>query len=237
MKKVILTAAAVALVCASAPVIAKDKKDAAPVNIDAPAGPVQPIAATWATGVTPNLASDAVLPANTEVLVRTTSELSSKKMKDGQTFVAIVASDVTMGNAVVIPKNTPVNGIITWRTGKGVYGKSAKMEYEIRSFDLKGQRYGLTGKFRQEGKGNTGATVATAVIAGPIFGMFVTGKSAVVEQGRELKVYTASGIPVSGGVVAAPVAAPVTPTGATATTASAQTPATAQPAVATTTAK
>jgi hypothetical protein len=228
MKKVVLAASAVALLCVSTSVVAKDKKVIAPVNIDVPAGPITPIAATWASGVTPTLAADAVLPANTEVLIRTTSELNSKKLREGQTFVAVVANDITLGNAVVIPKNTPVNGVITWRTGKGVYGKSAKMEYEIRSFDLNGKRYGLTGKFRQEGKGNTGATVATAVLAGPIFGMFVTGKSAIVEQGRELKVYTATAIPVTGGAVAAPAAAPATATPAAATTA--EVPAAAQPA-------
>ena len=225
MKKMVLTAAAVALACASAPVIAKDKKDApAPVSIDAPAGPAQPIAASWpmgATAGTPSIQGDAVLPANTEVGVRITKELNSKKMKEGDTFSAVVSSDVMLGNLVVIPKNTPVNGVITWRTGKGVYGKSAKMEYEIRSFDLNGQRYALTGKFRQEGKGNTGATVATAVVAGPIFGMFVTGKSAIVEQGRELKAFTAGSIPVGlpgGTATAAPVAA-TTATDATSQTA------------------
>ena len=231
MKKLVLTASAVVLLCVSTSVAAKDKKGAAPVNIDAPAGPVEPIAAVWAPGTTSTLAADAALPANTQILIRTASEINSKKMREGETFVAVVANDIMMGNAVVIPKNTRVNGVVTWRTGKGVYGKSAKMEYEFRSFDLNGKRYGVTGKFRQEGKGNTGATVATAVIAGPIFGMFVTGKSAIVEAGRELKIYTATAIPVSGGAVVAPAAAPAAPAAAATTTA--EVPATAQPASAT----
>ncbi len=230
MKKYVLAASAVALVCAAGSVDAK-KKDAAPVNIDAPAGPAAPIAASWPAGVTagtPSIPGDSVLPTNTEVGVRITSELNSKKMKEGDTFTAVVSNDVMLGNVVVIPKNTAVNGVITWRTGKGSFGKSAKMEYEIRSFDLNGQRYALTGKFRQEGKGNTGATVATAVVAGPIFGLFVTGKSAIVEQGRELKAFTATAIPVGlpGGasVAAAPAPAPAPAA-----------PATAQPAAETTT--
>jgi hypothetical protein len=197
MNRTILTAAAVALVCASAPAIAKDKKTA-PVNIDAPAGSAQPIAASWPAGVaptTPTITANAYLPTNSELVVRMNSELNSKKAREGSTFIATVAYDVMLGNVVVVPKGTPVNGVVTWRTGKGAFGKSAKMEYELRSFDLAGQRYALSGKFRQEGKGNTGAAVG-AVVAVGVFGAFVTGKSAIVEQGRELKVYTTTVIPV-----------------------------------------
>lgn len=213
MNRTILTAAAVALVCASGPAIAKDKKTA-PVNIDAPAGSAQPIAASWPAGVaptTPTITANAYLPTNSELVVRMNSELNSKKAREGSTFIATVAYDVMLGNVVVVPKGTPVNGVVTWRTGKGAFGKSAKMEYELRSFDLAGQRYALSGKFRQEGKGNTGAAVG-AVVAVGVFGAFVTGKSAVVEQGRELKVYTTTVIPVllpgSAAAAPAPVAMP-----------------------------
>jgi hypothetical protein len=212
MNRTILTAAAVALACASAPAIAKDKTP--PVNIDAPAGSAQPIAASWPAGVaptTPTIAANAYLPTNSELVVRMNSELNSKKAREGSTFIATVAYDVMLGNVVVVPKGTPVNGVVTWRTGKGAFGKSAKMEYELRSFDLAGHRYALSGKFRQEGKGNTGAAVG-AVVAVGVFGAFVTGKSAIVEQGRELKVYTTTVIPVmlpgSAAVAPAPVAMP-----------------------------
>jgi len=231
MKKMVLTATAAVLVCASAPVIAKDK-NAAPANVDAPAGAAQPIAASWPAGVaptTPTIAADAVLPTNSEVVVRMNSELNSKKAREGSTFLATVAYDVMLGNVVVVPKGTPVNGVVTWRTGKGAFGKSAKMEYEIRSFDLAGHRYALSGKFRQEGKGNTGAAVG-AVVAVGVFGAFVTGKSAIVEQGRELKVYTTTIIPV---MVPAGASAAPAPAAMPATTAAAAPEATAQPASAT----
>lgn len=214
MKSRILIATAIAVACASSPVLAKKKEKVVTANIDAPAGPAQPLLASWPSGVaptTPTFAPDAVLPTNTEIVVRFNSELNSKKAREGETFVTSVAYDVMLGNMVVIPKGTPANGIVTWRTGKGAFGKSAKMEYEIRSFDIAGQRLPLSGKFRQEGRGNTGAAVG-AVVAVGVFGAFVTGKSAIVEQGRELKVYTTSIIPVAvpaSAVAAAPVAAPV----------------------------
>lgn len=199
MKKILLAATAVAaLALVASPAVAKKEK-AAPPAIDAPVGPAQPIAASWPAGVTPTtptISAGAVLPTNTELVVRMNSELSSKKAREGDTFVGTLAYDVMLGNVVVIPKGTPINGVVTWRTGKGAFGKSAKMEYEFRSFDLNGQRYALAGKFRQEGSGNTGATVATAVAVG-VFSAFVTGKSAVVKAGTELKVYTTSIIPVN----------------------------------------
>lgn len=138
----------------------------------------------------------ATLPANTEVIVSMNSELSSKKFKKaGHTFVLSVANDVRIGDYVVIPKGTPAHGVVTWRTGKGAFGKSAKMEFDITHVDLNGRRIPLTGHFRQEGAGNTGAAVGAAVAVG-VFGAFVTGKSAIVEQGREFKVHTTEPLPV-----------------------------------------
>ena len=135
------------------------------------------------------MAANAVLPTNTEVVVKMTSELNSKKVREGDKFTATTASDVMLANMIVIPRGTPVNGVVTWRTGKGAFGKSAKMEYALTSLDLNGQSIPLQGNFRQEGSGNTGATVG-AVVAVGVFAAFVTGKSAVVPAGTELKTYT-----------------------------------------------
>lgn len=146
----------------------------------------QPVVATART-VTPGAST--LLPPNTEILVTMNSELNSKKAKEGTKFTLSVAQDVMLGNYVVIPKGTPAYGEVTWRTGKGAFGKSAKMEFEIRHLDLNGRQLPLTGHFRQEGKGNTGAAVG-AVVAVGVFGAFVTGKSAIVEQGREYRVFT-----------------------------------------------
>lgn len=140
--------------------------------------------------------SQIMLPSNTEVIVSMNEELNSKKFKkDGHTFMLSVANDVRVGDYVVVPKGAPAFGVVTWRTGKGAFGKSAKMEFDITHVDLNGRRIPLKGHFRQEGKGNTGAAVG-AVVAVGVFGAFVTGKSAIVEQGREFKVYTTEPLPV-----------------------------------------
>ncbi len=152
-----------------------------------------PVQATRAAGFGPNETS---LPANTEVAVTLNAEVNSKRVKQGQNFDVSVARDVTLGNFVVIPRGTKGVGQVTYRTGKGAFGKSAKMEIEIRSLNLGGRTIPISGKFRQEGSGNTGATVATAVAVG-VFSAFVTGKSAVFEQGRELKCFTVEALPVT----------------------------------------
>ncbi|HSX53866.1 MAG TPA: hypothetical protein VLG14_01085, partial [Sphingomonas sp.] len=223
MKKAVWAATAAAFVIVATPAMAKEKKpdkDAAKIaaavaSISAPKDTPKAVALTWPTGVTggtPTVAVDAVLPANTEIVLKMNTELSSKKAREGHIFVASVAQDVMLGNMVVIPKGTPANGVVTWRTGKGAFGKSAKMTYAFHSLELEGQRVPVSGEFRQEGSGNTGAAVGAVAAAGLIGGMFVTGRSAVVEQGRELKVHTTTAIPIVLPRAPAPAAAPAAET-------------------------
>lgn len=220
MNKALWAATAAALVIVGTPALAKDKKidkDAAKIaaavaSITAPKDSFKPVVLTWPVGMaggTPTVDADAVLPANTEIVLKMNSELSSKKAREGDVFVASVAQDVMLGNMVVIPKGTPANGVVTWRTGKGSFGKSAKMTYAFHSLELEGQRVPVSGEFRQEGGGNTGATVGAVAAAGVIGGLFVTGRSAIVEQGREHKVHTAAAIPILVPAAEAPAAAPV----------------------------
>ena len=91
---------------------------------------------------------------------------------------------------IVIPKGTRGEGTVTWMTNKGAFGKSGKMEVSFNWLELNGRRVSLTGNFRQEGEGNTGATVG-AVVAVGVFGGFVTGRSATIVNGQQLRARTA----------------------------------------------
>lgn len=153
-------------------------------------------AAITASKVQEATAGHAVLPANTEVMLRLDQEVSSKRMRVGETFKLSVLQDVMLGNYIVIPRGSPASGSISYRTGKGAFGKSAKMEITMGSIDLNGKMIPLTGNFRQEGEGNTGATIGTAVAVG-VFSAFVTGRSAVFQNGREFRVFTREAIPVN----------------------------------------
>lgn len=112
-------------------------------------------------------------------------EVNSSTHREGQTFKLAVLNDVKIGETIVIPRGTPAIGEITWRTGKGAFGKSGKLEFALRYIDLNGQKIPVTGDFRQEGEGNTVAT-GVGVIAIGVFAGFITGKRARVPVGREL---------------------------------------------------
>ena len=110
-------------------------------------------------------------------------------MKEGDQERLQVASDVAQNGAVIIPRGSTVVGTITWRTGKGVGGKSAKFDLTFNSVTVNGRQYALKGKHRQEGKGNT-------LVA--LFGtMIATGHSAVMESGQVVSAFTAEPIPLA----------------------------------------
>ena len=167
---------------------------------------VDPAATTPAPIVAPAVAPveavvaqplEARLPANTDVLLRLNGGLNSQDQRMGDTFPLTVVNDVSVDGHVVIPAGTRAIGQVTWRTGRGGFGKSGKLEISMRYLDLNGRRIPLTGFFRQVGEGNTAATVGALVAAGVIGGLMVKGKSAKVEEGREFTARTLEAIPVT----------------------------------------
>jgi hypothetical protein len=152
------------------------------------------------------------LPANTELLLSMNDDLTTKGIEEGHKFRMTLVRDVMIGDYVVIPKGTPAVGEVTWKTGKGAFGKSGKMEVALRYLDMNGRHVPIEGKYRQEGEGNTAATVAGVIAAG-VFAGFITGKSAKIPQGRELKAFTTETLPVAlPETAAAPAIAPAQPT-------------------------
>lgn len=135
--------------------------------------------------------TSAVLPANTEVILSINEELTTKgkAIAEGHKFRLTLTHDIMIGEHVAIPKGTPAVGEVTWLTSKGAFGKSGKMEIALRYIDFAGRRIPIEGTYRQEGEGNTVATVAGVVAVG-VFAAFITGKSARIPQGRELKAHT-----------------------------------------------
>ena len=138
------------------------------------------------------------LPANTEVLMEMNQEVTTKgkRWEEGDSFDLSVVHDVTLDGLVIIPRGSRGIGRITWLTNKGMFGKSGKMDIELEYVEVGGRRIDVSGTFRQEGEGNTVATVGGVVLAGP-FAAFITGKSGRVPKGRELMAYTESDIPVA----------------------------------------
>lgn len=130
---------------------------------------------------------NAVLPANTEIILELTQEVTTKgkRWSEGDQFKLSVRDDVMLGDYIVIQEGTPAFGRITWLTSKGMFGKSGKMDIELEHLEIGGRRIKIDGTYRQEGEGNTLATVGGVVAAGP-FAAFITGRSGRIPQGREL---------------------------------------------------
>jgi hypothetical protein len=82
--------------------------------------PVQrPKAATAAAG-----AQGPVLKAGTEVALKISDSAKSQKLGVGQRVPLVVASDVRLGTAVVIPAGTTGEGEVTTLQGKNVAAKA-----------------------------------------------------------------------------------------------------------------
>ncbi|KGB57010.1 hypothetical protein FG91_00115 [Sphingopyxis sp. LC81] len=171
---------------------------AAPAATAEPAAVAEPAAtpaAVPAVAAAPALAVAArapglMLPSYTEVILTPDAEASSKKLREGHTVPMHTVFDVMHNGVVVIPKGTRGMGTVTWRTGKGAFGKSAKMEITFNELTLpNGHRLPLAGMHRQEGEGNTGAAVGAAIAVG-VFGAFVTGRSAIIPNGQHLMART-----------------------------------------------
>jgi hypothetical protein len=168
-----------------------------------------------AAAAEPAAARTVTLPRNTEILVTPNDTISSKTARVGDKFRIATLEDVLQDGFVVIPKGTVGEASVSYQTNKGAFGKSGKFEIEYEWLELNGRKIPLTGRFRVEGDGNTGATVG-AVVAVGIFAAFVTGHSANLTNGQKLHTHTADAvtftIPAGATPVAnTPIAAPAAP--------------------------
>ncbi len=164
------------------------------------------------------------LAPGTELVVTPDATVSTRTSKTGDHFGISTVSDVIQQGQVVIPRGTHGQGVVTYRSGKGAWGRTGKMDVAFEWLDLSGRHIPLAGTYHQEGQGNTGVVVAVGLVASA----FVTGHSASLEHGQLLSARTvevvAFSVPgtvpaprfasLSAPVVAAPAAAfqqPVTP--------------------------
>ncbi|WP_157704807.1 hypothetical protein [Sphingobium herbicidovorans] len=98
----------------------------------------------------------------------------------------MVFNDVVERGEVIMRRGSPVKATVSWRTGKGIVGKSAKFELTFNSVRSGGRDWALRGTVRQEGRGNTTGALLGAT--------FITGRSAVITPGQLINVFTAEEI-------------------------------------------
>lgn len=128
-----------------------------------------------------------MMPANTLLSITPLQEITSKRVEVGQQFNFVTVGDVVENGSVVIPRGSPVIGEISWKTGRAIGGKSGKFEIEFKSVTVNGKGFPLTGKHRQEGRGNTVGALLGSIL--------ISGRSAVMEQGQLVNAFTAAPVP------------------------------------------
>jgi hypothetical protein len=170
--------------------------------VPAPAAAIAP-AAPQAVIVSPPTQS--VLRAGAEVPLKMEEGLDSnnKALREGQQIRMSVASDVRLGNMVVIPAGSPATGEITDLRRKGMWGKSGRIIARVLNVRVGDRLIRLTGTFDDKGVTGTAGVVA-AIAFVPIAGFFMTGTSAKIPSGGGVKAFLDEDL-----TIAAPQPAPV----------------------------
>lgn len=124
--------------------------------------------------------SGPMLRQGTEIRLVTLTELNSKRNKVGERFDMEVQESVQLDGQTVIPAGTRAVGEITLRKGKGMWGKSGKLEFRPLYVKLGDRQIRISANAtRDKGKAGTAGVVA-AVAFLPVAGFFVTGTSASI---------------------------------------------------------
>jgi BON domain len=103
-----------------------------------------------------------VVPAGTSLTVTVDQALSSKTSKTGQTFLATVATPVSVGGKTAIPKGSSVTGTVLTAKEKGKIKGEGELSLTLVSVTIRGQNYPIqTGSLDSTVKGKGKRTAVT----------------------------------------------------------------------------
>jgi hypothetical protein len=131
-----------------------------------------------------------VLRAGVEVPLTVEEGLDSnnKGIREGQQFHLSVASNVMLGNQIVIPAGSPATAEITDLRRKGMWGKSGHIVARAMNVRVGDRLIRLGGTFDEHGTTGTAGVVA-AIAFVPIAGFFMTGTSAKIPAGAGVRAF------------------------------------------------
>jgi hypothetical protein len=152
-------AAAPAAQASRAPAMPRPQAPAATPTAAAPApAPVTP----------PPTTKTYVLPAGSEVSVRTNEAIDSGTAAEGQTFDAQVTRDARDADGdVVIPRHTPARIVIVSASKGGRFRGQSDLTLDLQSVTINGKTHAIeTSAIQQKGKTGVGANKRTATYTG-----------------------------------------------------------------------
>lgn len=162
---------------ASAPAVAPGQPAIAGANGDA----ATPVAATATPAAVPGGApviqpADVNIPAGTNLTIRINQHISVKMSRAGDHFDGEVVDPVVGdNNRVVVPKGTPVGGIIEAAHRRGRFRGASILELRLTSMTLNGNSYRLDTRDLTRTKKGKGKRSAAFIGGGSGLGMLVGG--------------------------------------------------------------
>ncbi len=119
--------------------VAKLEKQVAGEHADAAPATKSPKKAVTTSSPAPAPAPRTItLPQGTPLMVRTTTEISTKSVRTGDSFVGSLEEPLTVGGVVVAPKGADVTGVVANANPGGRVKGRAELELRLRSFREKG---------------------------------------------------------------------------------------------------
>jgi hypothetical protein len=138
----------------------------------APAGPVP----GGAPVIRP---ADVNIPAGSELAIRINESISVKRTAPGTQFDGEVVEAWVDGNGhVILPKGTPVGGVVDESHRRGHFKGRSVLELRLTSLTLNGQRYPLETRDLRETKKGKGKRSSAFIAGGTGLGMLIGGVAA-----------------------------------------------------------
>ena len=143
-----------------------------------------------------------LLPAKTPLILAFADEVSSKTALKNSEIRFVLAEDLRLGDALVIPKDTPAIGEVVHVQKSGFGGRGGELILAARYIRFGDQRISLrslkplAGPYA--GKNNSDAALAVSMIpCAGLVSLFITGGEIVIPAGTRASVLIAADTPIS----------------------------------------
>jgi hypothetical protein len=148
----------------------------APGTYYQPVGTVQGSTGVQQTSAVPVQPAEVNIPAGTELAIRINQTISVKRTPAGARFDGeVVESWVDANGRVILPKGTPVDGVVDSSHRRGHFKGASILQLRLTSLTLNGTRYPLETRDMTRTKKGKGKRSAAFIGGGSGLGMLIGG--------------------------------------------------------------
>lgn len=142
----------------------------------APGAPVAVVSGPTVSAVPPPVPVNVSIPAGTTLAIRVDQRISVKASRAGDAFTGELVEPVIAGdNSVLLPKGTPVGGVVDMAHRRGHFKGRSLLELRLTSLTLNGKEYPVATRDLARGKKGKGRRSAALIGGGAGLGMLVGG--------------------------------------------------------------